>query len=93
MMLAGCASAAQVAAIDDNKCQSYGFAPGSEGYAQCRMTMDVQRQQARAAAIASVQAGMQSVGNAYGNMPLPQQRSMLCSTTATGPGSSSTLCQ
>jgi hypothetical protein len=42
MLLGGCA--AQRAARDDSKCQGYGFKPGSEGYAQCRMTRDVERQ-------------------------------------------------
>jgi hypothetical protein len=35
------ASEAAVAAIDDAKCQSYGFRPGSAGYAQCRRDFDI----------------------------------------------------
>jgi hypothetical protein len=42
--------AAESAATDDDRCRSYGFIPGSDGYAQCRMQVDVQRQQACQAA-------------------------------------------
>jgi hypothetical protein len=56
--LAGCVSAqerqaqadAQAAAInahDDAQCQSYGAAPGSPSYIQCRMNLDNQRAQRR----------------------------------------------
>ena len=34
------ATKAAVGAIDDAKCQSYGFQPGSLGYAQCRKDFD-----------------------------------------------------
>ena len=34
------ATKAAVGAIDDAKCQSYGFQPGSPGYAQCRKDFD-----------------------------------------------------
>lgn len=61
MMLAGCADyeARQQAqaqaqaqaqqANDDAQCQSYGAAPGSQSYIQCRMNLDNQRAQMRAA--------------------------------------------
>jgi hypothetical protein len=51
LMLASCASRPPVAAIDDDKCKNYGFAPGSDAYAQCRMSLDVSRQQACSAAM------------------------------------------
>jgi expansin (peptidoglycan-binding protein) len=92
-LLASCASSAELAAADDSKCQSYGFALGSEGYAQCRMTMDTQRQQARASAIAGIQAGLKGVGDAYANMPVQQQRPIQCTTTALGDGMSTSTCQ
>jgi len=38
-----------VAANDDAQCQSYGAAPGSPSYVQCRMNIDNQRAQMRAA--------------------------------------------
>jgi hypothetical protein len=49
--LASCASPAPVTAIDDDKCKSYGFTPGTDPYAQCRMSLDVSRQQACSAAM------------------------------------------
>lgn len=58
LTLAACATAeerqaqaeAQAAAInanDDAKCQSFGAAPGSQAYIQCRMNLDNQRAQMR----------------------------------------------
>jgi hypothetical protein len=35
--------ATAIAANDDARCQSFGFQPASDGYAQCRMNMDNQR--------------------------------------------------
>ena len=51
-----------------------------------------QQQQARAAAIANMQAGLKRAGDAYANMPMPQ-RPIQCNTMATGGGNSSTTCQ
>lgn len=56
--LSGCASmsgptAEEIAAADDYKCQDYGYKRGTDGYAQCRMQMDQQRAQARAAMAAA----------------------------------------
>lgn len=45
LMLAGCQTTnpeAQIAA-DDRQCQSYGVAPGSPGYVQCRSNLDTNR--------------------------------------------------
>ncbi|WP_293678343.1 hypothetical protein [uncultured Phenylobacterium sp.] len=56
MALAGCASsptAEEIAASDDYRCQDYGYSRGTEGYAQCRMQIDQQRAQARAAMAAA----------------------------------------
>jgi hypothetical protein len=33
-------SAKETGTIDDARCQSYGFQPGSSGYAQCRKDID-----------------------------------------------------
>jgi hypothetical protein len=43
------AQAAAVAANDDAQCRSYGATPGSPAYIQCRMNIDNQRAQMRAA--------------------------------------------
>ena len=100
--LEGCASAEQLAVVDDSKCQSYGFSPGSEGYAQCRMSQDAARQQARVAAATALAAGLQRAGDAYGNMPLNWQQPppamtpppAYCVTRAIGTtGNSTTTCQ
>jgi hypothetical protein len=37
--------AKDTATIDDARCQSYGFQPGSPGYAQCRKDIDGERRQ------------------------------------------------
>ena|SRR5581483_1556888 len=68
LMLTGCAAyeqrqreqaaaeAAAVAANDDAQCRFYGAAPGSQAYIQCRMNLDNQRAQMRAA-VASALVG------------------------------------
>lgn len=52
LLLAGCSSAAQRAALDDKTCQSYGAKPGTSDYVTCRTQRDAQRY-ARATAIAT----------------------------------------
>jgi hypothetical protein len=51
--VAGCVSdqerLAQLAAIDDGKCQDYGAKPGTPPYVQCRAQLDAARTQADAA--------------------------------------------
>lgn len=48
LMLAGCVTDAQremmIANADDGSCQSYGAAPDTQAYFQCRMMKDQQRQ-------------------------------------------------
>jgi hypothetical protein len=46
--LAGCASAADIAAYDDAKCRSYGAKPGDPAYVTCRSQLDAARTQAAA---------------------------------------------
>jgi hypothetical protein len=58
-LLLGCAEyeaklAAQHAAEDDAKCQSYGGKRGEQAYVQCRAQLDAARTQARATAAAAV---------------------------------------
>lgn len=65
LAVAGCADPAARAAADDQKCRDYGMAPGSDAYANCRMTLDQNRVQARemkkaAAGAAVVNAQMQA---------------------------------
>jgi hypothetical protein len=66
MALAGCASPAEQAAIDGQTCQSYGFTAGSQQLAQCRMTLDAQRQQALRNAAISFADGVQVAADNYG---------------------------
>jgi len=47
-VLAGCVSQEQITAGDRARCQSYGFKPGTDGFANCMM----QQESARWAAIA-----------------------------------------
>lgn len=42
------------AEADANQCTSYGFAPGTDGYANCRMGLDQGRQQRRDAVIGAI---------------------------------------
>lgn len=56
-LLASCVSRAPVATIDADKCKSYGFTPGTDQYAQCRMSLDISRQQACSAAMNAKEEG------------------------------------
>jgi hypothetical protein len=38
-------AAKETSSIDDARCQSYGFQPGSPGYVQCRKDIDNERKQ------------------------------------------------
>jgi len=49
LSLAGCQTAEECLAADDRQCQSYGVQPGSAGYVQCRMNLDTNRANVRAA--------------------------------------------
>ncbi len=68
---------AERAAADDQKCQSYGFIPGNDGYAQCRMTMDTQRQQACLAAQNNAQAAQNRMAQEPAVSPLEAAGPML----------------
>jgi hypothetical protein len=39
------AATKEIGSIDDARCQSFGFQPGSAGYAQCRKDFDNERKQ------------------------------------------------
>jgi hypothetical protein len=42
--LAGCGpSRSEIASADTERCSSYGFQPGTEAFANCRMSADLQR--------------------------------------------------
>ena len=43
LLLAGCQTTEDRIAVDDRQCQSYGVAPGSPAYVQCRMNLDAGR--------------------------------------------------
>jgi len=48
-LLSGCAATrAELAAVDDEKCRSYGAPPGTPAYVQCRMQLDTSRTAAQA---------------------------------------------
>jgi hypothetical protein len=43
LLLSGCQTADQRIAVDDRQCQSYGVAPGSPAYVQCRSSLNANR--------------------------------------------------
>ena len=51
LLLGMCGCASSPASNDDMACQSYGAAPGTDAYFQCRMMKDQQRQQTNAAIV------------------------------------------
>jgi hypothetical protein len=51
LALSGCQQLAEMRTASDNsRCQSYGFTPGTDAFAQCRMNIDLQRRAEPAAA-------------------------------------------
>jgi len=52
-LCAGCTSPAELAAIDDGKCKSYGAQRGSAAYTTCRAQLDAARTQADATVAAA----------------------------------------
>jgi hypothetical protein len=73
--LSGCVTAqemeARVAAKDDGDCRSYGAAPGTDGYLQCRMAIRQQHVEEYAAAAARSQAMMDNAAKAFAYHPAP----------------------
>ncbi len=47
LAMAACNTRERVAARHDEQCRSYGFAPGTEIYSRCRLTLDVERERNR----------------------------------------------
>ena len=66
VLVGSCVSGQRLAARDDALCQSYGAAPGTDAYVQCRMVQEAQRRQAVANGVQSVGRGMSCVGNSSG---------------------------
>jgi hypothetical protein len=75
LSLSGCVTAQemerQVAAKDDRDCKSYGAAPGTDGYFQCRMTIRQQHVEEYAAAAARSQAMMDNAAKVFAYHPEP----------------------
>lgn len=59
--LSGCASPQQQASIDAATCQSYGAALGTREYYECRMIKDNQHAADRAAALAQMNDGIDTI--------------------------------
>ncbi|MBX5463856.1 MAG: hypothetical protein IRZ28_22555 [Steroidobacteraceae bacterium] len=68
LALAGCASDAEIAAGDRAKCQSYGFQPGTDGFANCLMRRESARWDAIAQGFQSVPAPRQTYCNTIGGV-------------------------
>ncbi|WP_421591513.1 hypothetical protein [Shinella sp. M27] len=43
LFLAGCQTAAEVRAGDENKCRAYGFRPNTDAFAECLQRIDLDR--------------------------------------------------
>jgi hypothetical protein len=91
--LGGCASAAELAAADDNTCRGYGFIAGTDQYAQCRERQDIARKQADAEALANLSNAIAAANSAIANAPSPPpQQSLNCTTRSMGAGTTHTTC-
>jgi hypothetical protein len=91
--LGGCASAAELAAADDNTCRGYGFIVGTDQYAQCRERQDVARKKADAEALADLSNRLAAANAALANTPPPaSQQSLDCTTRSIGAGATHTTC-
>jgi hypothetical protein len=49
LLASGCVSVAERRALDEERCRSYGFRPGSEGFANCLLDVDLDRAASRRA--------------------------------------------
>lgn len=43
LLLAGCQTAAEMRANDENKCRAYGFRPNTDAFAECLQRIDLDR--------------------------------------------------
>lgn len=75
LLVAGCQTSEELATADDQQCRSYGAAPGSDAYIQCRMTIANQREADRRAYSRAIVAAQLS-------RPTPQPRQ--CTTIRVG---------
>ncbi|MFD1704263.1 hypothetical protein ACFSCV_14750 [Methylopila henanensis] len=65
--LAGCATdPAQLAAEDTARCRGYGMKPGTEAFANCRMTLDVERRRERSRRLDDLEPRYGRFGPYYG---------------------------
>jgi hypothetical protein len=71
-LLGGCATGPLLTAEqrDDQKCQSYGFRSGGQAYAQCRMTLDLNRQERRRNALQLFGNAMERAGASMQTPPM-----------------------
>jgi hypothetical protein len=56
---------------DDQRCQGYGFRPGTSDYAHCRMTLDLKRQQDHTDAVRGMGDSLERAGAGFQNKPPP----------------------
>ena len=84
--LTACASLAQIAAVDEATCQSYGAPPGTDRYTACRMMQQELRMQENAARRA---AFIQAAANARSR----RGDDLSCTSQRTGFGVTQTDCR
>lgn len=99
LALAGCATSEELASRDDAACTSYGYRVGTDGYANCRLSMDQQRQARRQAALMNMSASMQQQAAiaqanaaAYRPQPIQLPQHTNTNTTCMGLGSNMVSC-
>lgn len=63
LLLPACGPSREAAlASDDQSCRSYGYKPGSQPYADCRMALDTRREDQRAAKAQAVSQSLRDMG-------------------------------
>src|SRR5690349_8646350 len=74
VVLSGCATCEQLMQQDGEACKAYGYTPGTDAYAGCMQTRDVQREQARAVALQNLSNSLQQMNQ---NLQQQQQQQQL----------------
>lgn len=91
LALAGCQTTNPAARVANNKisCAEYGFKPGTEGYANCMMSMDIAAQNADQARRDRLSRGLRVMGAV---MAAPQPSPMVTCTSNRFGNTSTTTC-
>lgn len=66
LLASGCVSLAERRALDEERCRSYGFRPGSEAFASCLLEVDLDRAASRRAWVERDFGPRYGIGFGYG---------------------------